>query len=317
MKKDLSVIIPVYNAGLLIDRCLDSIFAQSGGYQVEVICIDDGSTDNSAEIIRKRKEPSIRLLTQPNSGPACARNKGIAAAEGRYIAFLDADDYWLPEFVQETLSFLDKHEDCIAVSVMQRHITMSGDHISPKDIPAGMQLQVLDDFYDFWAKYNHVCTGSIAIRSEIAKATGGQREELRICEDLEFWAYLATFGKIGFIPKLLFVSDGNKVVQKIGWVEKNKKRWDSASTVEEWEKRLIERSSNLTPSYRIARGRIARNLCYSILMSKRKELAYRQIKKYSGDFPAGLMTTVMRLATKNRLFWWIISNLLIQREYRR
>ena len=209
---DLSVIIPVYNAGALINRCLDSIFLQQDTYEVEVICIDDGSTDNSVELIKSRKEQNIVLLQQENAGPAKARNKGMHVAKGRYMAYLDADDYWQPSFIEETISFLDTHTECIAVTVGQKHITTSGTHILPAIINnSDGESLVLDDFYSFWLQHNHVCTGSIVIKTDIAKATGGQREDLRICEDLEFWALIATFGKLGFIPKMLFVSDGSKV----------------------------------------------------------------------------------------------------------
>lgn len=69
-------------------------------------------------------------------------------------------------------------------------------------------------------KVFHVCTGSITIRIDIARQAGGMREDLRQCEDLEFWAYLATFGKFGFIPEVLFVSDGNAVTRSQGWIDK-------------------------------------------------------------------------------------------------
>ena len=70
---DISIIIPVYNVGMLIERCLDSIFGQQTKYSYEVLLIDDGSTDNSVELIRQRKEQNIMLLQQSNSGPAKAR----------------------------------------------------------------------------------------------------------------------------------------------------------------------------------------------------------------------------------------------------
>lgn len=237
---DLSVIIPVYNAGLLIDRCLDSIFSQKGDYQVEVICIDDGSTDNSVEKIRNRNEPTIHLLTQPNSGPACARNKGIAAAQGHCLAFLDADDYWEQGFIEKTLNFLRCHEECIAVSVGQKHITMSGESIKPDCISDFDSPIVIDDFYAFWNKHNHICTGSITIRSEIAKATGGQRKDLRICEDLEFWLLLSTYGRFGFIPEVLFVSDGNRISKHYGF-KKYALRFRNIQTFDSWQKRIATR----------------------------------------------------------------------------
>lgn len=314
---DLSIIIPVYNAGILIDRCLDSIFSQQTKYIYEVILIDDGSTDNSVELIHQRKEQNIKLLQQENFGPAKARNQGIAAAKGRFITFLDADDYWKEEFIGKTLDFLYEHQECIAVSVSQKHITISGESTVPSCTNEYNTPIVIDDFYEFWAKYSHICTGSIVIRTATALAAGGQREDLLICEDLEYWAILGTYGLFGFIPEVLFVSDGLKVTNKIGWVEKNRKRWESAPTVKEWEKRIIARNIPMSPYYAKARGKIARNLCYSMILSKREELAFKQIKAYKNDFPKGLMTIIFRIGTINKLVWKIITSLLIYREYHR
>lgn len=318
---DISVVIPVYNAGALINRCLDSVFSQSARRSVEVILIDDGSTDNSVELIGQRPEQQhITLLRQRNSGPAAARNKGIGAASGKYLAFIDADDYWLPGFVDTTADFLDNHGECIAVSTAQRHITTSGSHESPGNwknlaAPGG---SVLPDFYSFWADHNHVCTGSILIRTDIVRKTGGQREDLRICEDLEFWAYLATFGPMGYIPELLFVSDGGKVTAEVGWVEKHLPRWNSAVPVEEWQRRIATRMEEPLPAGFVrARGRIARNLGYSILLSKRYALAKEQIKRYNRDFPLDNMTRVLRMAVATPLSWIVISRLLTYREYHR
>lgn len=67
---DLSIIIPVYNAAALIDRCLDSVFNQTTGYAYEVICVDDGSKDNSVALIEGRNNPNIRVVKQQNAGPA-------------------------------------------------------------------------------------------------------------------------------------------------------------------------------------------------------------------------------------------------------
>lgn len=241
---DLSVIIPVYNAGTLINRCLDSVFSQQGEYQIEVICVDDGSTDNSVELIKGRTEQHIVLLQQENAGPAAARNKGMRVAKGRYMAYLDADDYWLSGFIEKTISFLDSHLECIAVTVGQRHITTSGDHIAPSILKNDTDLtpMVLDDFFSFWTQHNHVCTGSIVIRTDIARKTGGQREDLRICEDWEFWAYLATYGKFGFIPEVLFVSDGGIITAIYGW-KKYKMRFKEIPSFDKWFERLNEKLS--------------------------------------------------------------------------
>jgi glycosyltransferase involved in cell wall biosynthesis len=123
---DISVIIPVYNAAPLIKRCLDSILAQNGEYTYEVLLIDDGSTDNSVEIIKSYNNPHFKIFRQKNAGPAAARNVGITNAQGKYITFLDADDYWENTFFEETISFLSKNTECVAVSVVCKNITISG-----------------------------------------------------------------------------------------------------------------------------------------------------------------------------------------------
>jgi len=319
---DISVVIPVYNAEQLINRCLDSIFAQLGERNIEVILVDDGSSDGSVEQINKRREQNkIRLFRQKNSGPAKARNKGIKEAKGKYIAFIDADDYWLPGFIENTSHFLDEHPECIAVSVAQRHITIEGDNESPKNWQtlAPNNGSVIEDFYSFWGNYNHICTGSILIRTDIVKNTGGLREDLRICEDLEFWALIATYGKIGYIPKLLFVSDGLRVTEKVGWVKKHLPRWTAAMSIEDWQMRIIQHCGTVLEDsgFIKARGRIARNLAYSILLSKRYQLAKDQIIKFGSFFPEDKMTKLLRFAVKNSINWLIISRILVYREYHR
>ena len=77
---DISVIIPVYNAATLLPRCLNSILAQKGGYEYEVLLIDDGSTDDSVEIIESYKNPHFKVFRQENAGPSKARNKGLLEA---------------------------------------------------------------------------------------------------------------------------------------------------------------------------------------------------------------------------------------------
>lgn len=317
---DVSVIIPVYNASALLPRCLDSVFAQQKRIDIEVILIDDGSTDNSVALIKSRPENGIVLLSQTNAGPASARNKGIEAARGSYLAFLDADDYWLPGFLDRTVAFLDNNPEAIAVSVGQRHRTISGSHVLPQFLEQTTEPEavLLDDFFAFWSEHNHVCTGSVLMRTDVVRQTHGQRTELRICEDLEFWAFLATWGKWGFIPEILFVSDGGEVTRQIGWLEKNKKRWASAPTLEQWERRIVTRlPDTLSESYRKSCGRIARNLCYSILLSGRKDLARQQCLTHGAFFPAGRLTSLLRIAARNRLCWNLITTLLIQREYNR
>ncbi len=91
-----SIIIPVYNSSMYIERCIDSILIQEFS-DFEIILVDDGSTDDSVEIVSKyiKEYPFIKLLRQSNQGVSTARNWGIETANGKYLLFIDADDYWI------------------------------------------------------------------------------------------------------------------------------------------------------------------------------------------------------------------------------
>lgn len=313
-----SIIIPNYNGALLISRCLDSVFNQKSDCILEVIVIDDGSTDNSVEIVKKYN--NIIVIQQSNQGPAAARNKGIEIATGKYLTFLDADDYWKPTFLKETVSFLNDNPETIAVSAAQIHKTHANkETISPSVLKLNpkkfIEPIVLNDFYAFWAEHNHVCTGSVLVRTEIAKQTGGQRTDLRITEDLEFWAYLATFGKWGFIPKILFASDGGLVTKEQGWLEKNKKRWASAPSIHTWESRILKRlSKNLLPSFNLAKGTILRNLTYAMILSNREKEAYENIIENRELLRSDKLSRLMKFLSYTKFSWNILSILINHKE---
>jgi glycosyltransferase involved in cell wall biosynthesis len=95
---EVSVVIPLYNKGPYIARALNSILAQTF-QNFEVIVVDDGSTDQGADVVRGFRDPKIHFIQQENQGVSAARNRGIEAANAELIAFLDADDEWLSDFL--------------------------------------------------------------------------------------------------------------------------------------------------------------------------------------------------------------------------
>lgn len=99
----LSIIIPIYNAERYIKDCLDSIFNQNISCSYEVICINDGSVDNSLEIIHRYDEENLRIFSQDNFGAGKARNRGLDEASGEYIFFMDADDILPPNAINNML----------------------------------------------------------------------------------------------------------------------------------------------------------------------------------------------------------------------
>ncbi len=113
-EKFISVIIPCYNKESFISEALDSVLNQTHTKGIkEIIVIDDGSTDSSAALIKEKASlfAIIRYLYQHNSGVSSARNTGIENAEGDYIAFLDADDLWMPEKIKTQCEALEKYPD--------------------------------------------------------------------------------------------------------------------------------------------------------------------------------------------------------------
>lgn len=124
----ISFIIPIYNAEDYLAQCIESIFAQRGTYSYEIILIDDESTDNSLAIAQAYagKDSRVVVLTQPHAGQSAARNIGLSHAKGKYIAFVDADDYLAPDWCQQ-------HMDAIqGVDYVQSGYTKEGKTVIAK-----------------------------------------------------------------------------------------------------------------------------------------------------------------------------------------
>ena len=107
-----SVIIPLYNKVAFVRRAVESILAQTIT-DLEVVVVNDGSTDGGANVVEGIEDSRIRLVHQENQGPGAARNHGLSLAKGDYVAFLDADDEWLPNFLSVTMQHLQQRSDCV------------------------------------------------------------------------------------------------------------------------------------------------------------------------------------------------------------
>ncbi len=101
-----TVILPLFNKAKYIARAIDSILNQSFS-DFELIIVDDGSTDGSSEIAARYQDAKVKIISQPNAGPGAARNSGLRQAQGELIAFLDGDDEWHPNYLEESVALLD------------------------------------------------------------------------------------------------------------------------------------------------------------------------------------------------------------------
>lgn len=130
MEKGLvSIVTPVYNGAKYVCETIDSVLRQTYA-NWEMIVVDDGSKDNSAEIINEyvRRDKRIVLLRQANGGSASARNNGIRNAKGQYIALLDADDLWEPDFLESQLALM-KRKSAIVVHASYKRINENSEEI--------------------------------------------------------------------------------------------------------------------------------------------------------------------------------------------
>ena len=152
----ISIIIPVYNVEKYLRECLDSILNQTF-QNFEIICVDDGSTDKSLEILQeyKRKDDRFVILQQRYSGAGSARNNGIRLAEGKYIQFLDSDDYFEPTLLEEMYNHAEKFNADLTVCSSRKvddegNITETGSPNFPINIDKIPMEQVFNrqDFKD-------------------------------------------------------------------------------------------------------------------------------------------------------------------------
>ena len=186
---DISIIVPVFNCEAYLDDCINSLLRQRG-VALELIFVNDGSTDRSASVIEEycKQHSNILLVSQPNSGVVAARNRGIELAKGRYMLFVDADDSIVEDSLQEILSVADKEQtDVLQLTHYAKYD--DGRQSARKLHPVSVCTDGISYFKLMQKKrtliaapYNHL------VRSEFLKALPFRFiKELPRCQDLEFF----------------------------------------------------------------------------------------------------------------------------------
>jgi glycosyltransferase involved in cell wall biosynthesis len=196
-----SVVIPAYNAADTIGRALDSVAAQTAP-PAEVIVVDDGSTDGTAAVVAARTDLPIRLLASPGrGGAAAARNLGIAAARGEFIAFLDADDEWTPDKLARQLAVIVPASRMSFVACRSFEYAHDGSPIGPvhPDVP----VVTGPEAWRTLLAATFVSTPCVLARRSVLQAIGGFDQTLPIAEDQDLWIRLALAGEVGFVDDVL------------------------------------------------------------------------------------------------------------------
>ena len=196
----ISIIIPCYNQAKYLQYTLESVQNQTFN-NWECIVVDDGSKDNSAQIIQNyiKKNNRFNYIFQENRGLSAARNMGILASKGSFIAFLDSDDLWDPKMLEKTIEYLDNNSEISIVSGAWDHIDEKGQTITSKLGPS-----VSDNYFQDLLLWNLFPIHATLSRKEIFEKCGCFDTNLTACEDWDFWIRAASAGyKFGYIHDLI------------------------------------------------------------------------------------------------------------------
>lgn len=205
----ISVVIPAYNAGPYIRRTLESVLRQTHPAD-EIIVVDDGSTDNTADVAASYGD-SVVLIRQENAGASVARNTGIEAAKGNWIAFLDGDDEWIPERLERQAAHLAKNPDlawtmsnyfnCFCEQAHRREIRDQG---RSKGLLAGRDYY--DDYFDAYKAGVVGYTGTMLIRKDVLFEANLFRPGQPRMNDEDMWFRIAyCYPKVGYLTMPLAI----------------------------------------------------------------------------------------------------------------
>jgi glycosyltransferase involved in cell wall biosynthesis len=189
-----SVVVPTFNRARLLPEALDSIFAQTCR-PLEVLVVDDGSTDDTESVLQPYvARHGVRVLRQSNGGPSAARNRGMEAARGEYVAFLDSDDLWLPVKLAVQIPALDARPE--AVMSYSNFLEFDPDTGSVRTHYRRREVRSGDLYRTLVCKKLHCAPPTVVVRRTTALRIGGFDEMLRLSEDRDFHIRMAREGAV-------------------------------------------------------------------------------------------------------------------------
>jgi len=201
-----SVVVPLYNKAQYIERTLDSILHQTYS-DYELIVVDDGSTDGSLEIARRVvgiEDEEKRVIMQPNSGVAKARNNGVALSKGKYICFLDSDDWWEPTFLEEMNRLIEDYPDAGMYGTGFYLIKNGKKRVAPIGVDKDFERGYIN-YCKVYAKTlcMPITSSSVAIRRDVFLSSGQFKSGITLGEDFDLWIRIALKHPVVLVNKPL------------------------------------------------------------------------------------------------------------------
>jgi GT2 family glycosyltransferase len=195
LKPVVSVIMPMRNADDYVTRALTSILQESD-IPLEVLVVDDGSTDDSVNRVKAIADCRIRLIPGPQQGIAAALNAGLAEARGEIVMRCDADDMFTPGRIQQQVIWLKTHPEYVAICSSYTAVTPAGREVIP--FPCGFKAEEITQELQQGITRTHLCT--YAIRTQALQTLGGFRPFFSTAEDLDLQLRLGEFGRVWYTP---------------------------------------------------------------------------------------------------------------------
>jgi glycosyltransferase involved in cell wall biosynthesis len=214
-----SVVIPTYNSAKYLGAAIDSVLMQSF-HNVEVLVIDDGSTDDT-DLVMSKYGPPVRLIRQPNQGVAVARNRGIEESRGSYVAFLDADDTWLPHKLEcqlAELAQLATHRACYCADLVRT------EDLEPLAVRrrAGKHATI----EDLLLRGNVIGNSGVVCDRSLFAVVGDFDQNLSQCADWDMWIRIATITEFVYVdePLVMYRQHGSNMSRDPALLERDSLR---------------------------------------------------------------------------------------------
>lgn len=203
-KPKVAVIIPTYNRVHRVSEAIDSVLAQTL-QDFELIVVDDGSTDETESVLKKKYGVRIRYIRQENQGPAAARNTGIRAARSELIAFLDSDDIWLRDKLESQLPAMQDKRVILSYTNHIDEKDETKDYFSAIGLVVEDNILIIEDPLELLLRKggSGIITPTVICRKDIVQKAGYFDERMRLAEDIRLWFRLTYEGAFAIVPKPL------------------------------------------------------------------------------------------------------------------
>ncbi len=197
-----SVIIPTFNRGYCLEESIRSVLEQSF-IDFELVVVDDGSTDNTSELVRRFPAVKLIRLEEKNRGVSFARNRGVVEAQGDWVGFLDSDDLWEQGKLATQVKWIERHPDLQMVYTDEIWIR-NGVRVNPMN----KHRKYSGDIFRYCLPLCIVSPSSVLLRTKVLSEVGGFDESMPVCEDYDLWLRIAKRYPFHFIEEKLIVKRG-------------------------------------------------------------------------------------------------------------